>query len=176
MKRVTLSVSVVFVFTFVLSAMMYDAYAIPTFSRKFDMPCSDCHVAFPKLTGFGTKFREKGYRMLGDEGTYIFKEAVPISAAVNVAWESESEEVGGTKNSRNSIDFEEARLFAGGTLAPRISYFVDLKLFEKKPSDAVELQEEAIAAPDCDGGDIIEFRDLVVRQDLAVFAIALREL
>jgi len=27
---------------------------------------------------------------------------------------------------------------------------------------------EAIAAPDCDGGDIIEFRDLVVRQDLAV--------
>ncbi len=97
MKKVTLSVSVVFVFTFVLSALMYDAYAVPTFARKLNMPCSACHTAFPKLNEFGKQFRENGYRMPGDDGTYIFKESVPISAAINVALESESEEDGGTK-------------------------------------------------------------------------------
>jgi len=176
MKRVALSVSVVIVFTFVLSAMMYDAYAVPTFARKHNMPCSACHAAFPKLNDFGKQFRDNGYRMPGDEGTYIFKEAVPISAAVNVAWESESEEVGGTKDSRNSIDLEEARLFAGGTLAPEVSYYADLKLFEKEPSDAVELQE-AVSGEHLQAFVIFDdiFPDLIPK-GYANVAIGVREL
>ncbi|MCC6545371.1 MAG: porin [Nitrospirae bacterium] len=118
-----------------------DASAIPTFARKHNMPCSSCHAAFPKLNDFGRHFRENGYRMPGDKGTYIYQEAVPISAAVNIGWESENAEEGATKDSRNSIDFEEARLFAGGTLVPKVSYYTDLKLFEKTPSEAAELQE-----------------------------------
>ena len=141
MRKIALAVTVVVVWTFVVSGMRDDASAVPTFARKHNMPCSVCHAAFPKLNDFGKLFRENGYRMPGDKGTYIFNEGVPLSAGINVAWEGESEEIGGTKNSRNSIDFEEARLFAGGTLAPMISYYTDLKLFEKAPSEAVELQE-----------------------------------
>lgn len=141
MRKIALAVTVVVVWTFVVFGMRDDASAVPTFARKHNMPCSVCHAAFPKLNDFGKLFRENGYRMPGDKGTYIFNEGVPLSAGINVAWEGESEEIGGTKDSRNSIDFEEARLFAGGTLAPMISYYTDLKLFEKAPSEAVELQE-----------------------------------
>lgn len=142
MRKFTITLTATLISIFVLLNMVHDASAVPTFARKHNMPCSACHTAFPKLNDFGKQFRENGYRMPGDQGTYIYQESVPLSASINVAWESESEEEGGAKNNRNSIDFEEARLFAGGTLAPKVSYYTDLKLFEKEPSKAVELQEK----------------------------------
>lgn len=142
MKKISLTLAVILVCAIVLFSITDNASAVPTFARKHNMPCSACHIAFPKLNDFGKQFRENGYRMPGDKGTYIYQESVPLSAGINVAWESESEEEGGTKDSRNSIDFEEARLFAGGTLAPKVSYYTDLKLFEKEPSEEVELAEE----------------------------------
>lgn len=141
MKKISLTLAVILVCAIVLLSITDNASAVPTFTRKHNMPCSACHIAFPKLNDFGKQFRENGYRMPGDKGTYIYQESVPLSAGINIAWESESEEEGGVKDSRNSIDFDEARLFAGGTLAPKVSYYADLKLFEKEPSEDVELQE-----------------------------------
>ena len=141
MRKISLILAAIPVSFFVLLSTINDASAIPTFARKHNLPCSACHIAFPKLNPFGIQFRENGYRIPGDKGTYIYQEAVPLSAAINIAWESESVDEGGAKDSRNSIDFEEARLFAGGTLAPNVSYYTDLKLFEKTPSEATELQE-----------------------------------
>lgn len=144
MKKITLSLTLILFCAFTLLSMVDDASAIPTFARKHNMPCSSCHIAFPKLNAFGKQFRENGYRMPGDKGTYIYQEGVPLSASINIAWESEKAEETDVRESRNSIDFEEARLFAGGTLAPKVSYYADLKLFEKEPSEDVEL-EEAVA-------------------------------
>lgn len=43
------------------------AWAIPAFARKYNVPCSLCHVAFPKLNDFGNTFRDNGYQMMSDQ-------------------------------------------------------------------------------------------------------------
>ena len=40
------------------------ADAFPGFSRKYNVPCSLCHEAFPKLNDFGQIFRDNGYQMM----------------------------------------------------------------------------------------------------------------
>ena len=44
------------------------AQAIPSFTRKFNVPCQTCHLAPPYLNAFGRKFMETGYRMPDEEG------------------------------------------------------------------------------------------------------------
>jgi len=39
------------------------AGSIPAFARRYQVSCTLCHVAFPKLNAFGTAFRYNGYRM-----------------------------------------------------------------------------------------------------------------
>jgi hypothetical protein len=55
------------------------AEAFPGFARKYSpdstsiftfMPCSGCHDTFPKLTPFGRRFKENGFRMDGDTATW----------------------------------------------------------------------------------------------------------
>ena len=40
--------------------------AIPAFARKYGMPCSSCHQAWPMLSPFGQAFKDNGYQ-LGNE-------------------------------------------------------------------------------------------------------------
>ena len=40
------------------------ANAIPAFARKYNVACSTCHEAWPKLNDFGELFRDNGYQML----------------------------------------------------------------------------------------------------------------
>jgi hypothetical protein len=35
-------------------------YAIPAFTRKYAMPCSSCHEAWPKLSPSGQAFKDNG--------------------------------------------------------------------------------------------------------------------
>jgi hypothetical protein len=44
------------------------AEAIPAFARKFNVPCSTCHLAPPYLNATGRKFMEAGYRMPDEDG------------------------------------------------------------------------------------------------------------
>ncbi len=66
---------------FLLSLDRADAY--PGFARKYSpdssslftfMPCAGCHDSFPKLTPFGRRFKENGFRM--DEDQTTWKEAI----------------------------------------------------------------------------------------------------
>ncbi len=59
------------------------ASAFPGFARKYSpdssslftfMPCAGCHDSFPKLTPFGRRFKENGFRM--DEDTATWKDAL----------------------------------------------------------------------------------------------------
>ena len=43
--------------------LMSDANALPAFARKYDVACTLCHTAFPKLNDFGVNFRDNGYQM-----------------------------------------------------------------------------------------------------------------
>jgi hypothetical protein len=52
--------------------------AFPGFARKYSptsslmtfMPCAGCHDTFPKLTPFGRRFKEAGFRMDGDDTSW----------------------------------------------------------------------------------------------------------
>ena len=39
------------------------ADALPVFAKKYNVPCTVCHEAFPKLNDFGIAFRDRGYQM-----------------------------------------------------------------------------------------------------------------
>jgi hypothetical protein len=39
-------------------AAVRPTYAIPAFARKYSLPCSACHEAWPKLNNFGQVFRD----------------------------------------------------------------------------------------------------------------------
>ena len=39
------------------------AGAIPAFARKYNVACSSCHEAWPKLNDFGELFRDNGWKL-----------------------------------------------------------------------------------------------------------------
>ena len=47
----------------VVTTTATSAAAIPAFARKFNLPCSTCHLAPPYLNAHGRHFLEAGYRM-----------------------------------------------------------------------------------------------------------------
>ncbi|MGH9321644.1 MAG: hypothetical protein ACRD21_11025 [Vicinamibacteria bacterium] len=55
------------------------AESYPGFARKYSptasiftfMPCASCHDSFPKLTPFGRRFKENGFRLEGDSSSWM---------------------------------------------------------------------------------------------------------
>ena len=70
-KFLFLSMLVVLALTF----FQKDAFAVPTFSRKYQTSCMTCHVGFPKLNAFGDAFKNQGYRLPDDE---VFVKEPPV--------------------------------------------------------------------------------------------------
>ncbi|MDP9151177.1 MAG: hypothetical protein M3O36_14715 [Myxococcota bacterium] len=46
-----------------------DAFAIPSFARKYQTSCLTCHTVFPVLNPFGEAFRRNGYRFPNQHGS-----------------------------------------------------------------------------------------------------------
>jgi hypothetical protein len=67
-------------------------YAIPAFARKYGMPCSACHEAWPKLNNFGQSFKDNGYQMGNDRDAPIFQQPAywPVSFRMTPHWHRES--------------------------------------------------------------------------------------
>ncbi len=55
--------------------------AIPAFARKYDLPCSACHTAWPELNSFGQNFRDNGYQLMNDKDSPIWQNPsyIPIT-------------------------------------------------------------------------------------------------
>lgn len=47
----------------IAESVFQEAWAIPAFTRKFDIECGYCHNVTPALNEFGETFRAQGYRM-----------------------------------------------------------------------------------------------------------------
>lgn len=45
---------------------------IPAFARKYGLPCSVCHTAWPELSAFGQAFKDNGYQLGNDRDSPIF--------------------------------------------------------------------------------------------------------
>ncbi len=59
--RSRVAVLVVVLMFGILLSLRQPAHAIPAFARKYSLPCSACHEAWPKLNDFGIAFRDRGY-------------------------------------------------------------------------------------------------------------------
>lgn len=71
---------------------MNRALAIPAFARKYALPCSACHTAWPELNSFGQAFRDNGYQLGNDHDSPIFQNSgyFPISIRTTPNWHRET--------------------------------------------------------------------------------------
>lgn len=110
------------------------AEAIPYFSREYATPCNMCHSQFPALNKTGMTFKQNGYRLKGEEGKYIWEtKRVPLSGLVIFKYQNLNRkgegwnQNGDVRNGNQSIfSFNRFYLYSGGTIAPRVSYYVKL--------------------------------------------------
>ncbi len=104
---------------------------LPLFARKYEMPCTQCHLAFPRLNAFGYMFRQNGYRMPATVGESPWEDKVfPLSLIGNVGYTMTSTDAVDSTGRRvrrnvgafvqNTVEFHSA-----GTLGPRITAHFD---------------------------------------------------
>lgn len=109
-----------------------EASAIPAFARNLQLPCTMCHVGFPKLNQFGMEFKQRGYRMPKQEGKFLWEQPIPLAGRLNFSYrylKNETEMnmgmMGTTtiKTKSSALGLDNWQLLTGGTLAPGISFF-----------------------------------------------------
>jgi len=123
-----------------LGAVLVDcrpAKALPAFARKYGMPCSSCHEAWPMLSPFGQQFKDNGYQMGNDRDAPIFQQAAywPVTFRITPIWHRESTSsapVDGSngpganqaKITTQGFDLSGLDFHTGGTLANNFSFYV----------------------------------------------------
>lgn len=124
----------------VLSAASRPAFAVPAFARKYGLPCSACHEAWPKLNNFGLVFRDNGYQMGNERDAPIFQHPAyfPISFRMTPQWHRETNNAmavdivpGDPKSGltetgvkMSGFDLSGLDLWTAGTLSDNISFLV----------------------------------------------------
>src|SRR5947207_11489958 len=76
----------------VLLSLGQPVHAIPAFARKYGLPCSACHEAWPKLNDFGIAFRDRGYQLGNEKDSPIWQNPSywPITMRITPPWHKES--------------------------------------------------------------------------------------
>jgi hypothetical protein len=66
-------------------------HAIPALARKYGLPCSACHEAWPKLNNFGIAFRDNGYQLGNDRDSPIYQNNAywPVTFRMTPNWHLE---------------------------------------------------------------------------------------
>jgi hypothetical protein len=113
--------------------------AIPAFARKYGLPCSACHTAWPELNNFGQVFRDNGFQLGNERDSPIWQNPsyFPIAFRITPNWHRESTNnlavdsvPGGGPNStlvsgkvqQNGFDLSGMDLWSAGTLYRNISF------------------------------------------------------
>ena len=109
--------------------------ALPAFARKYGMPCSSCHEAWPKLSPFGQTFKDNGYQMGNERDAPIFQSPAywPVTFRITPIWHRESlgrvavDAPGGASEARvttHGFDWSGLDFHTAGTLANNVSFYV----------------------------------------------------
>jgi hypothetical protein len=109
--------------------------AIPAFARKYGLPCSACHTAWPELNNFGQTFRDNGYQLNNDHDSPIYQDPgyFPITMRITPNWHREStnnqgiDGPGGPSSvqgriSTHGFDLSGMDIWATGTIFKNISF------------------------------------------------------
>ncbi len=116
------------------------ALAIPAFARKYGLPCSACHAAWPTLNNFGQTFKDNGYQLGKGRDAPIYQqpEYWPITFRVTPQWHRESNDrvavdrIPGNAGSgqveasvsQSGFDSSSVDILTAGTLSNNISFMV----------------------------------------------------
>jgi hypothetical protein len=107
--------------------------AFPAFARKYGLPCSACHEAWPMLNVFGQTFKDNGYQLMNDRDSPIWQNPSywPVTFRITPNWHLESvnkvavDQPDGTQIERNvtenGFDVSGLDILSGGTLYKNIS-------------------------------------------------------
>lgn len=111
--------------------------AIPAFARKYGLPCSACHEAWPKLNNFGQTFKDNGYQLGNDRDAPVFQQPAywPIALRITPNWHRESVNrtdidnpaTGATDEGQlttHGFDLTGMDMLTAGTLAKNISFLL----------------------------------------------------
>jgi hypothetical protein len=111
--------------------------SLPAFARKYGLPCSSCHEAWPMLSPFGQSFKDNGYQLGNDRDAPIYQNPAywPVTFRITPIWHRENENraqvdgaagVGGNEASVTTHGFDLSGLdfHTGGTLAKNVSFYV----------------------------------------------------
>src|SRR6266581_949693 len=108
------------------------AIAIPAFARKYSLPCSACHEAWPKLNTFGQTFKDNGFQLMNDRDSPIWQNPSywPVSFRITPNFHREStnrvaiDQAGGAEQKVTSQGFDLSGLdiLTEGTLYKNISF------------------------------------------------------
>ena len=62
--------------------------AFPAFARKYGLPCSACHEAWPMLNVFGQTFKDNGYQLMNDRDSPIWQNPSywPVTFRITPNW------------------------------------------------------------------------------------------
>lgn len=128
------------VLTILLLAGGREAFAIPAFARKYGLPCSACHEAWPKLNNFGQVFRDNGYQLGNERDAPIYQQPTyfPMTLRITPQWHRETtnrtavDRVPGNAGSglveagvtTSGFDLSGLDLWTAGTLSNNISFLV----------------------------------------------------
>ncbi len=108
--------------------------AIPAFARKYNMPCSACHTAWPELNAFGQTFKDNGYQLGNDRDSPIWLNPsyIPFAIRTTPGWRMErtthqpvDDGSGGTVEktiTQSGFDISGADLLMLGTLYKNITF------------------------------------------------------
>src|SRR5438445_3491113 len=124
---------------FVVVGSLRNAVAIPAFARKYGLPCSACHEAWPKLNSFGQTFKDNGYQLMNDRDAPIWQNPSywPVAMRITPHWHYESAGRQSVNNpadpagpqiektvNTSGFDLTGIDILAGGTLLKNISFLL----------------------------------------------------
>ncbi len=135
-----------------------EAAGMPAFARKYDMSCSACHAAYPRLNAFGEAFMDANYRLpnwrqahtleTGDD-RLVLPDSVPLALRAQ-AWvqardgASQIDPVTGEETSAD-LDFQSpylVKLLSSAPLSDHISYYF-YGIFAEKGGNGETVIEDA---------------------------------
>ncbi len=145
-----------------------DSEAIPVFARKYDMSCSTCHAAFPKLNEFGEQFASDNMRLpnwkdttkSGGDDMLALPETVPLALRTQAyVQKREANTVDVVTGEQISADTDIQspyliKLLSSAPLSDHISYYFYAIFAEKGGNGEVIVEDAWFRHDDVFGTDI----------------------
>ena len=123
------SVLMLVVLAVVVLSSAQRAAAIPSFSREHGLKCSDCHAGFPLLNEFGMEFKQRGFRLPGEDGKYPWElKSLPVSVIGIMQYLNAHEDNPVTKarlSTTSKAEIDEIEIMAAGTAAPKVGFLAE---------------------------------------------------